>query len=59
MIRTLQGKLKRTGHVCNNKKPKKINRSIQDKRLSIREIEELMGVRRDIYERRNGAIRRK
>jgi hypothetical protein len=27
--------------------------------LSFRDIEELMGTRRDTYERRNGAVRRK
>lgn len=29
------------------------------KKLTRKELEELMGVNRDIYERRNGAIRRK
>jgi|GEM_PF-6097331 len=39
-------------------KKKNVSRSNQ-KPLSEREIKELMGVHRDTYKRRNGAIRRK
>lgn len=34
-------------------------RSNKKEKLSFRDIEELMGTRRDTYERRNGAVRRK
>ncbi|MEH7503274.1 hypothetical protein V7152_14895 [Neobacillus drentensis] len=34
-------------------------KSPKKEKLSVRDIEELMGTRRDTYERRNGAVRRK
>jgi hypothetical protein len=34
-------------------------KSPKKEKLSVRDIEELMGTRRDTYERRNGAMRRK
>jgi len=40
------------------KSPKK-KRKKKKEILSFRDIEELMGTRRDTYERRNGAVRRK
>jgi hypothetical protein len=41
--------------------PKKKRKAKPKKKenLSFRDIEELMGTRRDTYERRNGAVRRK
>lgn len=44
------------------KSPKKKTSKPKQKKkekLSFRDIEELMGTRRDTYERRNGAVRRK
>jgi hypothetical protein len=46
-------KKKRKAKVQSKPKPKK------KENLSFRDIEELMGTRRDTYERRNGAVRRK
>ena len=46
-------KKKRKGKVQSKPKTKK------KENLSFRDIEELMGTRRDTYERRNGAVRRK
>lgn len=58
MVRTLKTELIDKGFVNKNthihqKKAKK------NERLSRREIEELMGIRRDIFTRKGGAIRRK
>jgi hypothetical protein len=39
--------------------PKKKRKAKKKENLSFRDIEELMGTRRDTYERRNGAMRRK
>lgn len=40
---------------CTRHKKRKSNK----KKLTQRELEELMGIHRDIYERKNGAVRRK
>jgi len=59
-LRTIQSELKRHGLYQKRKvttnygKPNK-----RKEQLSKWEIEDLMGVRRDTYTRRNGAIRRK
>jgi len=59
-LRTIQSELKRHGLyqkkkvTTNYRKPNK-----QKEQLSKWEIEDLMGVHRDTYTRRNGAIRRK
>lgn len=41
------------------KSPKKKKKKKRKEILSFRDIEELMGTRRDTYERRNGAVRRR
>jgi hypothetical protein len=41
------------------KPPSKQQPVKKDEKLSRRDIEELMGIKRDTYTRRNGAIRRK
>lgn len=38
---------------------KKISKKKKGERLTKKDLDELMGVNRDIYQRRNGAIRRK
>lgn len=43
-------------HLSDNKKSKSPK---QKENLSTKEIEELMGTKRDTYVRRNGAVRRK
>lgn len=49
-------KLKRFG---NHKRHKKTNKSNTNEFLSERDLKELMGMNRDRYERRRGAMRRK
>ena len=59
-MRTIQSELKR--HGLHQKKKVTTNYRKPNKRkeqLSKWKIEDLMGVRRDTYTRRNGAIRRK
>lgn len=58
-MRTLQSELIKNGLSTKKKANETTNRLSINERLSKREIEELMGIRRDIYERRGGAIRRK
>lgn len=42
-----------------SKSPKKKKRKKKQDNLSFRDWEDIMGTRRDTYERRNGAVRRK
>ncbi|MFF5994842.1 hypothetical protein AAGS61_08765 [Lysinibacillus sp. KU-BSD001] len=59
-MRTIQSEIKR--HDLHQKKKVKtiyLKPNKGKEQLSKREIEDLMGVRRDTYTRRNGAIRRK
>lgn len=65
-MRTLQDELKRTSLLTNDNEqqptnkcnlPKKVDK--QPESLTRYDIEELMGVRRPRYTRRNGAIRQK
>jgi hypothetical protein len=42
-----------------NPKEKPITKQKKKENLSFKDIEELMGTRRDTYERKNGAVRRK
>ncbi|MEG0383687.1 MAG: hypothetical protein RR642_02915 [Solibacillus sp.] len=61
-MRTIQGEMARHG-LCNKKKKMAIKRRQPPPKkkevLSTREIEELMGMRRDTFKRVNGAIRRR
>lgn len=65
-MRTLQDEIKRTSLLTNDNEqqltnksnpPKKANKQLES--LTRYDIEELMGVRRPRYTRRNGAIRQK
>lgn len=56
-MRTIQSELKRHGNKI--EKEATICRKPSKSKMSRKEIEELMGVRRDTYIRRNGAIRKK
>ncbi|MGE7024147.1 hypothetical protein [Solibacillus cecembensis] len=62
MMRTIRSEIVRHG-LCNKEKKVATKRRQPPPKkkevLSTREIEELMGIRRDIYTRKNGAIRRK
>lgn len=67
-MRTLRGELIEKGIVgigherapkCNEKKSDNNTHKKQKERLTTREIEELMGVYRPRYEKRNGAVRQK
>lgn len=40
-----------------NKSPKKLKK--RQEQLSVKDIEELMGIHKDVYTRKNGAVRRK
>lgn len=59
-MRTMQSEIIRAGlkqPKKNSPPPKQVKKAKEQ--FSRWEIEELMGVRRDRYERRNGAVRRK
>ena len=65
-MRTLQDEIKRTSLLMNDSEQQLINKSNLPKKadkqpesLTRYDIEELMGVRRPRYTRRNGAIRQK
>ncbi len=65
-MRTLQDEIKRTSLLTNDNEQQPTNKSNPSKKadkqpesLTRYEIEELMGVRRPRYTRRNGAIRQK
>lgn len=58
-MRTIQTEMKRTGltEKCSTDPPAQ-KKKVKEQ-LSKWDIEELMGVRRDTFQRRNGAIRRR
>ena len=59
VIRTIQSEIKRTGIFIKQNTESLHKKKESAMQLSKWEIEELMGIRRDTYTRKNGAIRRR
>ncbi|BAQ11462.1 hypothetical protein OXB_2992 [Bacillus sp. OxB-1] len=58
-MRTLQDQLKEKGFWKGEKTNRKQARQKKTEKFTERELQELMGIKRDIYKRVNGAFRRK